>query len=359
MKKERLDREKKERALKIMQALSGVDEELLERSEESRIRENAPVFLWRYARSWAAVLCLAVVGIAGWGGYRLAQGAGKDMNNSGAACDSMAQIEDIEVAMEDDGFQQAPEVEMEGAALQEAEENISGGSDIFSNAMTDGEKEADISAAEPPFGEMGISAARQPSEEVKDTENAEEKSNDNVNREDEHIKDEACAAPNLQSLTEQEARGQETLGGYVPAAFPRGYSFESASRDLDRQEENLRLCWTRGMDSIMISLVKTDNLPATVDVEKPETYDERMYSIPYADSVPEEYRQSVNDPVFARADLTLEMIRSRMLTYNDSGDTDTPRGNFSVLCSDGVLVRFSGRGTAEEIWEMFCSMEDF
>ena len=109
----------------------------------------------------------------------------------------------------------------------------------------------------------------------------------------------------------------------------------------------------------MLSIVKAESPCATVDVEKPETYDERMYSIPYAESVPEEYRQSVNDPTFAREDLTLEIIKSRMLSYSDSGDTDTPRGNFSVLCSDGVLVRFNGRGTAEEIWEMFCSMEEF
>ena len=41
----------------------------------------------------------------------------------------------------------------------------------------------------------------------------------------------------------------------------------------------------------------------------------------------------------------------------DSGDTDTPRGNFAVLYSDGVLVEFSGRGTAEEIWNMFEGLE--
>ena len=45
-----------------------------------------------------------------------------------------------------------------------------------------------------------------------------------------------------------------------------------------------------------------------------------------------------------------------MKSYDDAGDTDTPRGNFSVLYPDGVVVRFNGRGTAQEIWEMFCSM---
>lgn len=45
-----------------------------------------------------------------------------------------------------------------------------------------------------------------------------------------------------------------------------------------------------------------------------------------------------------------------MCVYGDAGDTDTPRGDFSILFSDGILVRFSGEGTAEQIWEMFSSM---
>ncbi len=52
----------------------------------------------------------------------------------------------------------------------------------------------------------------------------------------------------------------------------------------------------------------------------------------------------------------MEIVESRMKAYEDSGDTATPRGNFKVLYPDGVLVSFNGRGTAQEIWDMFCSM---
>ena len=55
-------------------------------------------------------------------------------------------------------------------------------------------------------------------------------------------------------------------------------------------------------------------------------------------------------------DFSLEIVESRMKAYEDSGDTATPRGNFKVLYPDGVLVSFNGRGTAQEIWDMFCSM---
>lgn len=349
MKRKRRETELQEQAIRLMEALSGVDEELLERCEESGIREKAPVPLRRYAKSWAAVLCLAAVGVAGWGGYRLVQGTGKDMNASGAGCESMVLLPvEVETATED-MFCQEPETDIgEPEAVPQEEEGNSpegenSGPENGEDGITNKENNRDEDAGDASADENSSAGGTHPQEKSGDGERL----------------DEACPAVNTRSLTEEEARSDKTLGGYVPMTLPRGYVFESAEENLDIGEDNLRLCWTRGMDSIMLSFTKTENPPDTVDAEKPETYDERMYKIPYAESVPEEYRQSVNNPVFAREDFSLEMIESRMISYSDSGDTDTPRGNFSVLGSDGVLVRFSGRGTAEEIWEMFCSMEDF
>lgn len=110
------------------------------------------------------------------------------------------------------------------------------------------------------------------------------------------------------------------------------------------------------MDMILLHLEQTQGTVETVDVEKPEIYDERLYEVPYGETVPEEYRQVFQDPVFALEDFSLEIVESRMKAYEDSGDTATPRGNFKVLYPDGVLVSFNGRGTAQEIWDMFCSM---
>lgn len=124
----------------------------------------------------------------------------------------------------------------------------------------------------------------------------------------------------------------------------------------ESQEPNMTLCWIRGMDSITLHLERTANPPATVDVEETESYDQRLYEVPYGETVPEEYRQTFDNPVFAVEDFNLEIVKSRMKSYDDQGDTDTPRGNFNVLYEGGVLIRFNGRGTAEEIWEMFCSM---
>ena len=79
---------KQEFAYRIMEALSGVDEELLERSgvgiERTRNRKKTLPF-WRTGRAWAAVLCLAVAGALGWGGYRWMDSTGYDGSFGGSA----------------------------------------------------------------------------------------------------------------------------------------------------------------------------------------------------------------------------------------------------------------------------------
>lgn len=168
---------------------------------------------------------------------------------------------------------------------------------------------------------------------------------------------EGCIKQNTVEYTEQEARRMERLGEYVPRTLPEGYGFERAYSDPDLGRENLTVSWSRGMDLILLHLEVAEGTVETVDIQKPETYDQRLYEIPYGETVPEEYRQAFWNPVFALDDFSLEIAESRMMIYEDSGDTDTPRGNFKVLYPDGVLASFNGRGTAQEIWEMFSSMK--
>ena len=77
-----------------------------------------------------------------------------------------------------------------------------------------------------------------------------------------------------------------------------------------------------------------------------------LYDIPYAETVPEEYRVCFDNPIFMQKDISLDLVQSRMKVVADAGDTGTPRGNFSIIYPEGILLDFNGDGTAEEIWEM-------
>lgn len=380
-------------AMRLMEALSGVDEVLLKRcgwdvrsSEESNDRINDSVVgdgvvsssidqsvsstvgtdsgnrkagsrsrkrkpLWQYTKAWAAVICLAVVGTLSWGGYKLTNMV-NDKGAAGSAGNDAALPEAVDITAQDIGEQQA-----EGGAEEQirmpssmAEENSSSEDPPLNDLNAAKDKENAMQEADGmTSGSADFSGGENMPEVENKVMNQEEKSTDTM------IDTESCLRLNAIKLTEEAARDVDSLGGYLPTKLPQGYRFESAYSNQDVQEENLNMTWTRGMDSIMISITLPADLPATVDVNQPETYDERLYEIPFAETVPEEYRASVDNPVFAWEDMSLEIVRSRMMAREDQGDTNTPRGNFTVLYSDGVVLRFSGRGTAEEIWEMLCS----
>ena len=62
---------KKRGAVRLMEALSGVDEDLLERcGQDCRRQIHRGLWQWNM-RTAAAVLCLAVAGAVSWGGYQL------------------------------------------------------------------------------------------------------------------------------------------------------------------------------------------------------------------------------------------------------------------------------------------------
>lgn len=366
------ERGKQDGALRIMDALSGVDPELLERSDhgkKEKAQGGSRKPLWRYGRAWAAVFCLAAVGIMTWGGYQYRE---RGQDAAGGAAPS--HIDSVGIEQKDDALKY---VEMQPSAAA-AEENggsagagepggqVSAGGaapveraesigDPVGNPIENPVKNEVWGESSPEKGSatQGSFAGNEGSQ-VASSSSAPNHSPEKGEGTDGIYIDEACGLPPVswQTLTEEDARGM--MGSYVPDKLPEGYGFESAR--WATEERALGITWCRGMDYIHLSMRTPEETCRTVDIGIPETYDVRLYEVPYGETVPEEYREVFDNPVFAWEDMSLDIVESRMKVYEDRGDTATPRGNFSVLFPEGVLVRFTGRGSAEQIWEMFCSM---
>ena len=329
--KKRFDRDTQS-ALRIMEALSGVDEELLQRSEARR----RPY--WVYGRAVAACLALAVVGIVSWKALRMDQ--------------ESAEVPDAARPYDDAAFY---------ALKNDGEDQAAGGASSGSRDSGREDMADDFTAPKESPKENNIKSEPEADEAEKRGEQQESFSVGNGDdHKDQAIEDdesviESCDIPldSRKVLTQKEARDEAVFGAYLPETLPAGYTFSNAWSS----DEGITVSWTRGMDYIMISVsaVVPEDV-VTADLKKPETYDERLYEIPYADTVPQEYWKVFDNPVFAIEDLSLEVVKSRMKSVEDAGDTNTPRGMFSVLYTEGILVRFNGRGTAEEIWDMFCSV---
>ena len=325
-------------ALRIMEALSGVDAVLLERSDAAPRRKKS---VWQYGRAWAAVICVAIAGVLTWRSYQFmggtdgASSGAQNSNNAGGAIQMSSAVVSGE---ESDGDSASIEEILPGEnSTMEEKETLS------SSASSGTGNQGGTSS---PAASNGNGSQDGTSPSVAPDENA---------AQDGDKLTESCGAPlnTAEKMTEKEARNKEFFGVYIPTKIPEGYGFETAY--WNEEDQKLSIGWSRGLDYIQLSMEQTERCD-TIDINVSERYDVRLYEIPYGETVPQEYWRDFDDPVFAWEDFSMEIIESRMHSYEDNGDTNTPRGNFCILFPDGVLMRFRGRGTVEQIWEMFQSL---
>lgn len=339
------------RAMRLMEALSGIDEELLERSEGKTV-----VPFWRYSRQLAVCFACMVLGVCAVGVYSVSTSTKSTTQSapSGFAADSAMMNE----AAAEGGWSNAG-----GAANDKSE-------DMYSEAKAGemlGEQQSSMQGENNGSGagkteSMGTNS-------VANQDKALENSEMSTTRTD---SEDVSSLPldSREKITLKAAKEMERIGAYVPETIPSGYQFESArGASAANSYLDMSLCWCKGMDDIMLHITEfyaIASMPADVnnafqkrivDPAKPETYDVSLYEIPYGETVPEEYREIFDHPVFKEADFSLELVKARMKSLPDAGDTNTPRGNFAVLYDSGILVEFNGRGSAEEIWAMFQSIQ--
>lgn len=163
--------------------------------------------------------------------------------------------------------------------------------------------------------------------------------------------------------TWEEAMADEKFGDYVPADVPDGFTFEGAWREWGQNRNYLFLRWTGYYANISIDIWDAStlgDLPITDPADR-EKYDVNLYTIPYADSVPEEYWQEFGRPVFDIEDVTPEVVAARMrYVDDDSGDVDSWRGDFYVYYeSENVLVQYDlDRVTPQEAYDLILKQYD-
>lgn len=153
------------------------------------------------------------------------------------------------------------------------------------------------------------------------------------------------------ALSWEEAKQEPDFAAYVPESVPQGYQFESANLELGQDRYFMSLSWNCGYDGLSVTIDRAPReelLP--VDPALPESYDVRLYDIPWADTVPEEYWQTLSNPIFRAEDMTEDLLAARAETYHDAGDTGTPRFSLSILHPDGILVRYTAKMSQEALW---------
>lgn len=150
----------------------------------------------------------------------------------------------------------------------------------------------------------------------------------------------------------EQAREQAAFAPYLPETDIPGYGeFYAALSYQEGVRNRLTVRWSRGYDDVSVTVSLPEGTPTyhLADVNRPEEYDLSLYSIPWCDSVPEEYRDTVNMPTFRAEDMSLAVVESR----GHEKDTGGLTFSFGVLHQSGVLVEYRCDGlTAQAVWEL-------
>lgn len=173
------------------------------------------------------------------------------------------------------------------------------------------------------------------------------------------ISDSAGTDVLLNNLSLDEARADADFGAYLPKTVPSGFAFESATRYVDEKSNHLTALWFKGMRMIHWSVSKLDveDKARITSVSDTKNYDLALYPIPHAESVPEDLREIVDDPIFIIDDLTLDAVKARAYEVQDAGDISGPRMSFSVLYGDTLIKLYVKGASPESVFDMLMQIK--
>lgn len=149
--------------------------------------------------------------------------------------------------------------------------------------------------------------------------------------------------------TLSEAQAEPDFGQYMPSELPAGFRETTIRRFKFQNTNYLSGLWSKGLNDLgwVVSPYTEEDAHRLTSVNDKKNYDLSLYPIPRADSVPDELREIVDDPIFEADELTLETVYCRAYKVNDAGDTDGWRMKFSVKYGD-IIVSVSTKGVEPE-----------
>lgn len=118
-------------------------------------------------------------------------------------------------------------------------------------------------------------------------------------------------------------------------------------RQINQEHNALLVNWTKGMGYIdwRISVLDDNEKTRITSVTDTKNYDLSLYPIPRANSVPNELREIVDNPIFLIDELTLDVVQAR--TY-EAADELGQRMRFGVLYGD-ILVEINVKDVSSDV----------
>ncbi len=332
-----------DQAMKLFEALSHVDEELLERCDQEISRKGAVKYrlAGRHVRAVAACISLVVVGAAAWSGYRLVTGpCGASEGQSPAVLSDMAEPAAVAERNADEEYaERQPESGMSGGGMGSAAgaaqdigaaENAAAGGRTESAFMPSVEEALPEAGQTPVLGaqsQMTADKADGTSSQGGRQESSSYAGNPAVEAEDleeklaEQYRMESEILDSRQMIPWEEACGMEPFSAYLPTALPTGYGALCARRSSHPDQwDNLIFKWSNGEDILSLDMTLGEVMTRE-DIERRDSLNEYLAEGFRKEMIPE--LQPAGEPV-----------------------------SFTLYYGDGMKIGFTGTVTADEMWEV-------
>lgn len=313
-----------DQAVKIFEALSDVDEELLERCNRKAVRKNdiAHRMFQAYGRAMAAGICLIVAGAVSWGGYQLVTGSFESDSSGGA----YMELSDLAQSAEEAAGDQ-PEQNGSGGpgnTTGAGAEPAAGMAEDTGAVTTDGMMAAQESAKSENLQSQtaGTPAKEEAVQEGGQTEADKEQQADHYG---DLREQQGEQRDSREEIPWEEACAAEPFSSYLPTVLPDAYEAFSARRSLSPEHwDNLIFRWTDGVQILSLNMTSGE-VVTREDIERRDG----LYE-------------------YVAEDFSKELM------------PDPPAGEplaFTLYYADGMRIDFQGHVTADEMWAVVESIK--
>ncbi len=313
-----------DQAVKIFEALSDVDEELLERCNRKAVRKNgtAPRLFQAYGRAIAAGICLIVAGAVSWGGYQLIRGSSQSNSSGGAHRELSDMAQSAEAAVGDQADLNGDGGS--GNAAGAGAEPAAGMAEDTGAATTDGMMAAQESAkTESLQGQTAGTPAKE--ETTQEGGQTEEDKEQQADRYADLREQQTAQRDSRKEISWEEACATEPFASYLPTVLPDAYEAFSARRSLSPEHwDNLIFRWTDGVQILSLNMTSGE-VVTREDLERRDGLCE-----------------------YVAEDFSKELM------------PDPPAGEplaFTLYYADGMRIDFQGHVTADEMWAVVESIK--
>ena len=317
-----------DQAVKIFEALSDVDQELLERCEQKGSRKNAGVYglYRRYGKAMAACICLIVAGAVSWGGYQLITGSGSD--SSGAASAELSNMAQSMTAADREADGGENTAGSEGKGTETAGGVTGSALDGADTSAASDKKFGEGAEAEQDTDEVHVETATAsdapsttPIEDSKQQIMQGLENQMSADKVDRLKESELALSDSRREIPWEEACATAPFNNYLPTVLPAGYEAFSARRSSSPDTwDNVIFKWTDG-DHILFLDMTQGEVVTREEIERRDGLWEYLAEDFRKEQIPQ--IQPADEPI-----------------------------SFTLYYADGMRIGFSGYITADEMWEV-------